>query len=299
MTYTEIKEVKGKKYYYRVKSIRKGKRVEKERKYLGVNLTKNELSGAERLADKELIFLNNILTDKELSFLKEIKKKYSKQPRENLDNRYEAFCSKFTYNSNAIEGSTLTLQETANLLFDGIVPAKSLREINEALNHKKALDFILSYKKDITKNFICKLHKSVVKDTLKPYLENQIGNYRTLQVYIRGVEIVPPKPKEVIKEMKLLLSWYSRNKNKLHTLVIASYFHIVFESIHPFVDGNGRVGRLLMNFILHKNNLPMINIPNNKKHFYYKALYLAQTKQDFKPFIKLVLDILKKDDFLF
>ena len=60
MTYTEIKEVKGKKYYYRVKSIRKGKRVEKERKYLGVNLTKNELSGAERLADKELIFLNNI-----------------------------------------------------------------------------------------------------------------------------------------------------------------------------------------------------------------------------------------------
>lgn len=295
MVFTETKQKGDKKYFYRVKSVRKGDKIMKERRYLGVNLNEKELKEQEKKADQELEILNHLLTKDEISFLEKIKKIYLEQPRETWENRYEAFVSQFTYNSNAIEGNTLTLQETSQLLFDKVVPAsKSLREINEALNHREAFDYILNYKGEITKKFICDLHEKVVKETLKPELVSQTGRYRTLQVFIRGVEWTPVKPEKVPNEMKSLLAWYSRAKKKLHPLVVASYFHIGFETIHPFVDGNGRVGRLLMNFILHKYKYPMINIPNAIKHKYYSALQTAQLKGDIRPFAELLIGILKE-----
>jgi len=299
MPYTEIKEKNGKKYYYRVKSIRKGEKVNKERVYLGVNLDKKEILKKEKNADKELLYLNNLLTEQEIRELEEIKEKYKKQPKESFENRYEVFTSDFTYNSTAIEGNTLTLQETAQLLFEGITPRKSMREINEVLNHKKAFDFILSYAGDITKKFICDLHKIVVKDTLKEELKTQIGCFRNLQVYIRGIDWLPPKPEDVPKEIKSLLFWHSKNKEKLHPLIVSAYFHAGFETVHPFVDGNGRTGRLLMNFMLHKNNFPMINIPNSIKHRYYEALESAQIKGNLKPLVKLLFEILKSSKGIF
>ncbi|OIO41649.1 hypothetical protein AUJ62_02275 [Candidatus Pacearchaeota archaeon CG1_02_32_21] len=231
--------------------------------------------------------------------LENIKEKYKKQPKKSFENRYEVFTSDFTYNSTAIEGNTLTLQETAQLLFEGITPRKSMREINEVLNHKKAFDFILSYNGDVTKEFICNLHKIVVKDTLKEELKTQIGCFRNLQVYIRGTDWLPPKPEDVPKEIKSLLFWYSKNKEKLHPLIVSAYFHAGFETVHPFVDGNGRTGRLLMNFILHKNNLPMINIPNSIKHKYYEALESAQIRGNLKPLVKLLFEILKNSKGIF
>lgn len=299
MPYTEIKEKNGKKYYYRVLSVRKGNKITKKRIYLGVNLDKKEIFKKEAKADKELLYLNNLLTEPEIKELEKIKKSYKKQPKETFESRYESFASNFTYNSTAIEGNTLTLQETAQLLFEGITPRKSLREINEVLNHKNAFDFILNYEGDITKDFICELHKIVVKDTLKTELSSQIGHFRNVQVYIRGTSWLPPKPEKVSKEIKSILFWYSKNKEKLHPLIISAYFHAGFETIHPFVDGNGRVGRLLMNFILHKNQFPMINIPNAIKHKYYKALEFAQVKGDLRQLVKLLFDILRDSKVLF
>ncbi len=302
MVYTEIKKVKGKKYYYRVKSVRKGKKIEKERKYLGVDLVKKELVKKEKEADKELVLFSNLLTEDELKQLNMIKQNYLKESKDNIESKYESFCSLFTYDSTGIEGNTLTLQETAQLLFENRVPsAKSLREINESLNHKEAFDYILNYKGDISKSFILNLHKLIAKNTLKQELQNQIGKYRKLQVYIRGVNWLPSKPEEVPREMKNLLSWYSKNKNKnkLHPLIISAYFHAGFETVHPFVDGNGRVGRLLMNFILHKNKLPMINIPNSKKHIYYNTLEKAQVEGDLRQLIIFLLDLLNEEKIKF
>jgi len=299
MPYTEIKEKNGKKYYYRVKSIRKGKKVNKERVYLGVDLNKKEILKKGKNADKTLLYLNNLLTEQEIKELENIKEKYKKQPKESFENRYEVFTSDFTYNSTAIEGNTLTLQETAQLLFEGITPRKSMREINEVLNHKKAFDFILNYNGDVTKEFICDLHKIVVKDTLKEELKTQIGCFRNLQVYIRGTDWLPPKPEDVPKEIKSLLFWYSKNKEKLHPLIVSAYFHAGFETVHPFVDGNGRTGRLLMNFILHKNNFPMINIPNSIKHKYYEALESAQIRGNLKLLVKLLFEILRSSKGIF
>jgi Fic family protein len=300
MVFTEIKEINGRKYYYRVKSVRKNKKVNKERIYLGVDLEKTQLKEHEEKADKQLSSLNYILTEAELKILDKIKQEYKNEPKETFDNRYESFCSMFTYDSAAIEGNTLSLQETSSLLFENRTPStKSLREINEILNHKKAFDYLLEYKDDLTKELILKLHSFVVKDTLKPHLENQIGIYRKVQVYIRGTTWMPPTPEEVPREISNLLNWYSRNKDILHPLVLASYFHVAFETIHPFVDGNGRTGRLLMNFILHKGRLPMINIPNLKKTRYYDCLQEAQIKGNLEPIIKFLFELLKKQKLKF
>jgi Fic family protein len=295
MVYTEIKEKGKNKYYYRVHNLRKGKNFKKKRVYLGANLEDKELKNKEENADKELLILSSLLEREEIEVLDRIKKEFQKEPKSSEENRYESFVSLFTYDSNAIEGNTLTLEETSFLLFNKIVPqSKSLREINETLNHKKAFDVMLSYKGDLTKAFIYKLHKLVVENTLRKELENQIGCYRNIQVFIRGREWMPPKPTEVPNEMKALLSWYSKNKKKLHPLIVASYFHIAFETVHPFVDGNGRVGRLLMNFILHKNKYPMINIPNKRKFEYYETLNKATKEGNIKPFIELMINLLKE-----
>ena len=299
MAYTEIKKKKGKTYFYRVKSVRKGKSVGKKRIYLGVNLGKNKLSKSEKEADKELMLLSTLLTDNEIHELEKIRKEYLRQPKENLENRYETFVSLFTYDSTNIEGNTLTLQETSQLLFEGITPRKSLREINEILNHKEAFDYILKYKGEVNKKFLLKLHELIAKNTLKPELKKQIGKYRELQVYIRGTNWLPPKPQKVPREIKYLLSWYSKNKKKLHPLIVCAYFHSAFETIHPFIDGNGRVGRILINFMLHKNKYPMINIPNKKKHIYYKVLGSSQVEGNLRPLIKFLLDLLKESEIKF
>ena len=297
MAYNEIKEVRGRKYYYRVKSVKKHKKTAKERVYLGVNLTNEEIIKKAKEADKQLNLFETFLTAEDIKFLETIKKEFSREPKENYENRYESFCSIFTYDSTGIEGNTLTLSETSHLLFEGRVPStRSLREVNEVLNHKKAFDYLLTYNGELTKEFILNLHYLVVLNTLREDLVKHIGKYRKVQVFIGGS--MPPNASEVPNLMTSLLRWYSMNKNKLNPLVLATYFHTEFERIHPFVDGNGRVGRLLINFILHKNNLPMINIPKKRRFFYYEAIRRAH-QGNYRPFIDLLIGLLKKEKLRF
>jgi Fic family protein len=299
MTYTEVQERNGKRYYYRVMSIRKGDKISKKRKYLGVDLDLKKLKQLEKEADEIInVSLNKLLKKNEIKKLSLIKNTYSKLPKSTFENRYETFLAQFTYDSNAIEGNTLTLQETSFILFEQRTPkGKSIREINEVLNHKEAFDYILQHDEDISKKLICEVQKIVVKGTLRKDLESQIGKYRLVQVYVRGSNFIPPSPILAKKEMRNLLRWYSLNKQKLHPLILAAYFHLAFESIHPFVDGNGRTGRLLMNFILHKNGFPMINIPNKIKLDYYSCLDKGRNG-DLRTLVKLLYDLLIKGNFL-
>ena len=295
MAYTEVQKKGNKKQYYRTVSVREGKKVSKKRKYMGSDLTGEELAGAEREADIELGVLASLLNDDEVERLERVKQRFEEVPKASFENRYETFVSQFTHDSTAIEGNTLTLRETAIVLFDGIVPkGKSIAEINEVIGHRKAFDLMLEHTGDITREYICEIHSLVMKDTISPKFDQQIGQYRTVQVYIRGLDWRPPAPKDVPGDMKALLVWYSKNKNRLHPLVVAIYFHVGFEVVHPFIDGNGRVGRLLMNFILHKNGYPMVNIPNLRKHEYYEALDKAQNEGDLRHFINLMLELLEE-----
>ncbi len=300
MSYTERKERNGSSYYYRVRSRRREGKVKKNRIYLGKDLSDKERERLEREADRELHVLENLLSGSEIEELGMIKSRYSTLPKENWMNRYETFLSRFTHDSTAIEGNTLTLQETAGLLFEGITPrAKHLREINEVINHKKGFDFILAYRGDMSRDLIMKLHELVMEDAIREDLKGQIGRYRDVQVFIRGVEWMPPSPQDVPEDMKELLSWYTRNRHVLHPLVLASYFHMGFETVHPFVDGNGRVGRLLMNFILHSKGYPMVNIPSRRKMEYYSCLEIGQVDGNLRPFIDLMLDLLRSSELMF
>ena len=297
MSFTERKRRGTSTYYYRVRSYREDGKVKKRRKYLGKDLDKLELTRLEKEADGELNVLLGLLLEDGIEELEDIKTRYASQPKETWKNRYEAFVSRFTHDSTAIEGNTLTLQETTALLFERIAPSsKEMREISEVINHREAFDQILSYEEYISRELILKLHTLVMKGTLGGNLESQLGRYRMVQVFIRGVEWIPPAPEDVPLDMKELLSWYTRNKNKLHPLVLASYFHIGFETIHPFVDGNGRVGRLLLNLILHRYGFPMVNIPNRRKLGYYYCLSKAQNDGDLRPFIELMLDLMRSTD---
>ncbi len=280
--------------------MRDGDKVTKKRIYLGSDLSKEELSKAELDADRELGILDSLLTYEDIEILESTKQKYVQEPDITKINRYEAFITLFTHDSTSIEGNTLTLQEAGSLLFDDATPTgKTVREINEVIGHKNAFDFMLDYEKDISRKFICELHSLTMKDTIDEKYNEQIGRYRKVQVFIRGTDWTPSAPEDVQNDMRDLLIWYSKNKEKIHPLVTAIYFHVGFEIVHPFIDGNGRVGRLLMNFILHKNDYPMVNIPNKEKNRYYKALQDAQLEGNLRPFIDMMLELMKESDLLF
>ena len=298
MSYTEIQKKGEKEYYYRVRSMKRKGKVTKKKIYLGENMTGKALKKAEKEADKILNeSLNNLFSEEQKIELEKIRNAFQKSQKQTFENRYEVFLAKFTYDSNALEGNTIDLKETSYILFENRTPqGKSLREINEVLNHKEAFDSILAYKNDLSKEFICKIQETIVKNTLRKDLEDQIGGYREVQVYIRGADFIPTATEEVAMEMRSLMRWYNQNKKKLHPLILAAHFHIAFEAIHPFVDGNGRTGRLILNFILNRNGFPMLNIPNKRKLEYYKCLEQAQVKNDLKPFVQFLYELTIKEE---
>ncbi len=298
--YVERQKRKRDTYFYIVENMRKAGGWKKERIYIGKNLNTRELerlvkskkSELSRKADESKKSSDPLLTlifAEQREKIRRIKDSYRKNRRKTdsslYENRYENFVTEFTYDTNAIEGSTMTLQETGMILFDRIVPeGKSLREISEVQNHKDAFDYMLGYKGDINRNFVLKLHKLLMHNILWKHA----GKFRDVQVYVRGAEVMPPKPEDVAKEFKRLMFWYRANKRKYHPVVVAAYFHHAFESVHPFRDGNGRIGRLLLNFILRKNGLPMVNIKHKTRSEYYKALE-SGNKGNLKRMIDLII----------
>jgi len=306
--YLEKQKKKSGVYFYIVENIRHDERWEKVRVYLGKDISKKELERIMKSKKAELIKKANearkqsdplfgLISDEQKKKLDHIKESYQKTKQKIKDSRiyenyYEHFVTEFTYDTNAIEGSTITLQETGMILFDKIVPeGKSIKEINEVQNHKDAFDYMLAYKSDINRAFVLKMHHLLMHNILWRYA----GVFRDMQVYVRGASFTPPKPQDVEKQFKQLMLWYRSNKKKYHPVIVAAYFHQVFESIHPFADGNGRVGRLLLNFTLRKNGFPMINIKNKEKAKYYDALE-AGHKADIKPMVNLIIKYLEETE---
>lgn len=183
----------------------------------------------------------------------------------------EDFITRSTYNSNAIEGSTLTYAETYAVIFNDNsfkIQGKEPREIYEAINHKKALEYMfenLKEKELLNDNFIKELNKIINKDI------KEIEEYRKIQVFIRGAEYIPPAPEKIQNLMFYFIDNYNNFSNDDIFFKIAK-FHIDFEKIHPFEDGNGRTGRLLINYELLQNNIPPIVISKEDKTKYFELL---------------------------
>ncbi len=260
-------------YYYLEHTIRKGKKVEKREKYIGKTLPKN-------IDEIKREFLSEIYREKWYPLFDRIKKNFSKEfkqlPKAAREKEIETFSIRFTYDTQKIEGSKLTLRETADLLEKGITPKlKPLYDVKEAEGHQKVFYEMLQYEKDLTLQVILYWHKKLFEAS-KPEIA---GRIREHQVAISGSKFTPPFPVEIYPLLREFFRWYNKNKKKLHPVELAALAHLKFVTIHPFTDGNGRISRLMMNFILHKHGYPMLNILYEKRVGYYNALERAQIKK--------------------
>ena len=196
----------------------------------------------------------------------------------------------YTFESNKIEGNTLTLRETDLVVNEGLtVSGKSMREHLEAINHQEAIGYI---KQLLERNFSLNEREllSIHNLILRGIIPEDAGKYRKVQVMIKGSSHMPPQPFLVTKAMEDYFIWFLENKNKLHPIILAAEMHERLVTIHPFIDGNGRTSRLVMNLILLQNGFVIANIKGDydTRMKYYKALEIAQTsnnKEDFLLFI--------------
>lgn len=268
------KTIKGEEYYYLNHSRRVKDRVEKKELYLGKQIPEN----IEELKRK---FILEIYKEKWFDLFEKIRKNYVQEtkvtPKSAQEKEREDFAIRFTYNTQRIEGSKLSLRDTANLLERGITPKdKPVRDIKEAEAHKKLFYEMLDYKKDLTLQIVLYWNKKLLENT-KPDIA---GKIRQHQVRISGSRFLPPFPAELQTLLREFFERYGKSKNKLNPVELAALVHLKFVTIHPFGDGNGRISRLMMNFILNKNKLPMLDIAYEKRNSYYNALERAQTKKN-------------------
>ena len=184
-----------------------------------------------------------------------------------LERLNEEFLTEYTYNSNAIEGNTLTLRETDMVLRGLTIDQKSLKEHLEVIGHKEAFDFVTELVKEkceINERVIKQIHYLVLADK-----KDDRGVYRRVPVQIMGAAHEPVQPYLIIPRMEELLEQYEKSKEDIVTKL--ARFHIEFEGIHPFIDGNGRTGRLLINLELMKAGFPPIDIKFTDRLKYYNA----------------------------
>ena len=201
----------------------------------------------------------------------------------------------YTYESNRIEGNTLTLQETALVVEKGLtISGKSLREHLEAINHTHALEYVKDLVKEktpLTETILLNIHRLV----LQSIDVHDAGRYRQIQVLISGARHVPPQPYLLLKQIEDFFWWYHENSGTLHPVLIAAELHERLVTIHPFIDGNGRTARLLMNLVLLQHGYPVAILKGDavSRLAYYEALETAQTAGDKAPFLQLVAQTLQ------
>ena len=213
-------------------------------------------------------------------------------PEEALKKIQDALDIEYTYESNRIEGNTLTLQETALVVNEGVtISGKSMREHLEAINHAEAISYI----KDIAKQDI-EISERTIKEIHALILHGidreNAGRYRTVPVMISGSTHMPPQPYLIEKQMEdFILRFKQMEAEKVHPVLIA-YLHDELVRIHPFIDGNGRTSRLLMNLYLLRHGYVIITLKgsNDAKVNYYKALEMSHTEQLPEDFQKLVIE---------
>ena len=286
MAYIETINKGKKNYYYLTQTIRYNDKFKKIRWFLAKgNISKNKLVELSKNVEKNLLDkVNNIkkikkiveLDDLTIQKLKKIKINYKKIISSLSNIEYQVIekehLIRFTFNTNAIEGSTITLKETSHILEDGISPdSKSLREIHEIENTKKAYEFIKKYKGKINIKFIKKIHYILTNNIL----EENAGNFRRIQVFMGGAKHTPTKASEIQKEMNSFTKWI-KNQEKIHPIILLTYVHHYFIAIHPFIDGNGRTGRLLLNYMLLKSGFPPICIKKEERIKYTDYLELSR-----------------------
>ncbi len=256
-----IKRRKGKEgYFYLQHSFREDGKVVTRERYLGKKIPKN-------LAEIEQEFRKQ--SNKELyRKLAEIRKNFQDEwkriPQSAREREKEEIAIAFTYNTNAIEGSTITLEEARGIIHDNISPNKPLNDVKETEAHSNVFLEMLNHRVEISNDLLLSWHKGMFGDTKKDIA----GKYRDYHVR------VGPYRAPDWQDVKKLMNEFIRfvNSEKRNLVELSAIAHYRFEKIHPFGDGNGRIGRLLTNYILWHNGHPMLIIEYKKRKSYYRAL---------------------------
>jgi len=298
----EIREKNGSRKYYLAQSFRIGSLVKKVRVYLGTDLTQEELKQKRKQSEaklKDRVKEAQAIHDPYLTALtpSESKELETLEARGELriphlsELDWDKFKEAFTYNTNAIEGSRVESKEVVGILRKGEWPEDiSKEDISETYGVAEAVDYIRTTEEHISLKLLKTLHKIVFKNS-KPFA----GEFREKGVDVivadaHGNVIHRGAPStQIVELLRDLLRWYNRNKEKCPPLVLAAVVHNQFENIHPFQDGNGRVGRLLLNNILLKHNLPPLNIELRNRGQYYAALQAYEKYHDIRPTLDLML----------
>ena len=295
MVYVEKFKVKGKTYFKLVHAIRKNNKIIHKRKYIG-----KILPSKERLVQLKAEFLRQLhsnkykyLSSKDIENIENKKSNYKKELKSlshlEKEKQLKEFIIRYTYDSSKLAGVPVTLRQTSLILKEGIIPKdiKSLKTVRELENHEKGILAITKYKGKLDIQFIKKLHLILFSG-----VDNEIAGKLRYElkrdVKIAATPYVPPKWHELKKELNNFFKWYNSENRKLHQLELASLVHLKLISLQPFVDGNSRLSRLLMNWILWKKSYPLIDIPIEDLENYYSALDKYQIEKDEKTFIQYI-----------
>lgn len=204
----------------------------------------------------------------------------------------QAFEIEYTHNSTAIEGNTLTLMETKVLLEDGIsIGGKHLRELYEAVNHRNAYRYV---KQCIEQRL--PLDEKIVKDIHAMLMDHIFtgGIYRNVDVYISGAQHTPPSSMQMYQQIKNFyvdLTWKGKELNQIE---LAAWTHAEFVRIHPFLDGNGRTSRLLMNYQLLANGFPAVSIAKENRLKYFNTLETYAVEGNLAPFADMIAQLVEQ-----
>ena len=320
MVFIKEKTIKKRKYYYLAKSLRlpdgKVKSIEKivedkkkplkelERKHADFFIQKEKDTFAEFALKK---YKTDSVFDKaQIRKIEAMKvdyqyiiKRFSKEQWKDV---FDRFIANFTYESNAIEGNSLTLKDVVIVMFEKrTIEGKDLREIYETRNSRKVMDLILKKKFDVEEKDIIKIHKILMQD-----IDIRTG-YKQIPNFITGSKVKLTLPEDVKKEMKALIKWYNKSLENTHPLQVSALFHGKFEKIHPFEDGNGRVGRFLTNITLINRGYPPLIIRKSQRDSYIKCLqdfhrgytpnlersFLEKYKATYRKFFSVYLEYMK------
>jgi Fic family protein len=208
----------------------------------------------------------------------------------------EHFALQYTYESNKIEGNTLTLSETMMVVKEGItISGKSVNEHLEAINHSEAIELLFDFVKnkvEFKESILLQFHGLILRGINRP----NAGRYRSVNVRITGAEHIPPEPYMIGPLMEEYFAFYRASHKALHPVLLAAEMHERLVTIHPFIDGNGRTSRLVMNLILAMHGYPMAILKGDQdsRLKYFKALEAVQLDGEPEPFYQLVVDAVQR-----
>ncbi len=298
----EVRLVNGRKKYYLAASYRVNSRVRKARVFLGTDLSQGEverltekargrLEGKVRAAKRIGDPYRTIFSPQEIEEITLLTTRVQIKLAHLSEEDWKNFTEDFTYDTNAIEGSTVSKDEVRQVLEDRQWPPKSSEEISETLGVAEAVSYIRKVKDPLSLALIRNLHKTVFKNS-KPFAgeTRQKSGVEVSVVDSRGGVVHRGAPAEEVDSLlRNLVRWYRDNHGRYPPFVLAAVVHNQFETIHPFQDGNGRVGRLMLVNVLIKHGLPPLNIELENRREYYEALREYQSTGNLRPTLNLML----------